>query len=54
MVPRRRLTVFGVLLAVIAVLSTVAFANVLNSATGTATCMGWSISIDAISLNVHD
>src|ERR1700740_2205097 len=50
MVPRRRLTVFVVLLAVIAVFSTVAFANVLNSGTGTATCMGWSISINASSL----
>src|ERR1700739_4039125 len=53
MVPRRRLTVFAVLLGVIAVFSTVAFANILSGATGTATCSGWSISINAIDLTVH-
>jgi hypothetical protein len=53
MVPWRRLTVFGVLLAVIVVFSMVAFANVLSGATGTATCSGWSISINATNLTAN-
>ncbi len=50
MVSRRRLAVFAVLLGVLAVFSTVAFANILSGASGSATCSGWSIRINAIDL----
>lgn len=50
---RKRFTIFAVLLGVLAVFSTVAYANILSSATATANCHGYMLTVNATDLTVN-
>jgi hypothetical protein len=49
-ISRKRLAVFGVLLGLVAMCATVAFANLLTGASATADCSGFTLTVNAIDL----